>query len=785
MSSQINHDNRPSICQVAVPVPMMRAERTIYDYISPENTPLSVGQIVLVPVANRQCWGIVTGTISHSDISPERLKRISKCADAPPLSPQNLRYLDQLSKWTLAPFSAAMKLMLNCPQALEAPAPQYGYYLAEDNFEIFSEKLFESGLKMTAKRERLFQAMQALPPMTLSDLAAETAISTAIIRTIVKTGAIKSTPLTLSASSSRHAASELTAAAQSLEQKLTLSSEQAEIKTQICHLIPSGFSVHLIEGVPGSGKTETYFSIVAEAIKNSCQILIMLPEIVLTTAWQERFERWFGIAPLIWHSSVAMSKRREIWRKAIRGEPLIVAGARSALSLPFSNLGMIVVDEEHDSSFKQEDYISYHARDMAIMRAKIHGIPVILASATPSVESWVKATDKQHFPSTDWYHWTLRSRFGAASLPEVKLVDLRLSKPERGKWISPLLEEKLRHALDKNTQSLLFLNRRGYAPMSICSDCGHRLCCHQCDSLLVTHRLAGKRQCHICGHTEKISDNCPACDQTGTIQAVGPGVERLVDEAQTLFPDAKICILSSDSVAQAGAAEALLHNISTGQIDIIVGTQMAAKGHHFPDLGLVGVIDADLGLGGGDLRAAERTYQLLWQVAGRSGREGDIQGEVLIQTYQPDHPVMQALMSAQGTTFHEQKTESYEKQAVAQDQGAEKRTAFMQAEAEGRQVTAMPPFGRLAALTLTSSDIVKLEQATALFEKVRPSYDATHIFGPAPAALSRARGQFRMRYLLRGDRHVSLQKILLQWLDQVKLPSGVRVQCDIDPYNFL
>ena len=351
------------------------------------------------------------------------------------------------------------------------------------------------------------------------------------------------------------------------------------------------------------------------------QIIIMLPEIVLTTAWQDRFSKWFGITPLIWHSSMAMRQRRTIWRKAIRGEPMVIAGARSLLSLPFADLGMVIVDEEHDSSFKQEDFVSYQARDMALMRAKLHNIPILLASATPSLESWVRASGEAGTPHKDWHYWALSSRFGTSQLPQVGLVDVRLDRPESGKWISPPLNASIKQQLLAGRQSLLFLNRRGYAPMTVCGDCGHRLACHQCDSLLVTHRLAGNRQCHICGYSEQISHSCPACDSEDGLVAVGPGVERLVEEVKTEFPDARISILSSDSVAQAGSAEQLIDQIISGQVDIIVGTQMAAKGHHFPHLDFVGVIDADLGLGGGDLRAAERTYQLLWQVAGRSGRE--------------------------------------------------------------------------------------------------------------------------------------------------------------------
>ena len=765
------------VCQVAVPVPAQRGGVTIYDYLAPRDWNLVKGHVVQIPIASRQGWGIVMGTAQKTEIEASKIKTVTRLAHVPPLSQKNISYLEQLTKWTLAPFSAAMKLMLNCPQALEAPKAVSLYHLSAKDADEIQHLMAQSGLKMTPKRERLLHAMLQLPPLSLAELAAETATSTSVITSLVQAAILTKTQSLVSASYDD--AEALIQAADRLDNRLTLTPEQTRISDEIKKGWQNGFGVHLVEGVPGSGKTETYLSVVAQALRQRRQVIIMLPEIVLTTAWQERFERWFGLAPQIWHSSIPMSKRRQIWRGAIQGEPMVVAGARSLLSLPFSNLGLIVVDEEHDSSFKQEDYISYHARDMAMMRAKIHNIPILLASATPSVESWVRATDSSlGQQQKHWHHWQLSSRFGNAELPQVSLIDLRLSPPPMGRWISPELEKHLGYALTQHTQSLLFLNRRGYAPMTLCTSCGYRMACHQCDSLLVTHKLAAKRQCHVCGHVEKLTDECPQCGVTDCMQPIGPGVERLVDEAQTLFPEARIAILSSDSVAQAGAADRLIQDISDGHIDIIIGTQMAAKGHHFPHLGLVGVVDADLGLGGGDLRAAERTYQLLWQVAGRSGREGGRTGQVFIQTYQPDHLVMQALVTLNSDT-------SKANIENAEAASAQQRAHFMHTEAMGRKMAGMPPFGRLASLILSAPDIVKLEQAAGLFELHRPHYEATQIYGPAPAAISRARGQFRMRYLLRADRHVSVQQILLQWIEAVKLPSGVTAQVDIDPYNFL
>ncbi len=702
------------LCQIAVPVPIMRADKTVYDYLASPALRLSRGDIVLVPLGAQQLWGIVAGLEQTADVPASRLKHVIGKADLPPLTELNLAYLEQLSKWTVAPFGAVMKLMLNCPQALVPPPSVMMYRLADG----WQEMISETNITMTSQRSRLIEFMASAPAMSLSDLARESATGSSVISSLRKTGLIVGQP-----SFPEAGLPDVTPAhAGQLFQNLRLNDQQQAIAEQLGAFLDKGFSAHLIDGVPGAGKTETYFWLVAmqvmkahHARMNSAetgaptggQIIIMLPEIVLTTAWQDRFSKWFGITPLIWHSSISMRQRRTIWRKAIRGEPMVIAGARSLLSLPFADLGMVIVDEEHDSSFKQEDFVSYQARDMALMRAKLHNIPVLLASATPSLESWVRASGEAGAPHKDWHYWALSSRFGTSQLPQVRLVD-----------------------------------------------------------------------------SEQLGHHCPACEATDSLVAVGPGVERLVEEVKTEFPEARISILSSDSVARAGSAEQLIEQIITNQVDIIVGTQMAAKGHHFPYLDFVGVIDADLGLGGGDLRAAERTYQLLWQVAGRSGRESG-GGKVLIQTYQPEHPVMQALQSPDTglDNMRGKKTDADESKRMAD--ALERRHRFMLAEAQNRKSAGMPPFGRLAALVLSSGDIVKLEQAVQQCEQFRPAFGNTHIYGPAPAVLSRARGQFRMRYLVRADRHVAVQAIILGWLEQIKLPHGVRAHCDIDPYNFL
>ena len=751
--------DKSSLCQVAVPVPLPRGQMQVYDYIAGPAEQAVPGTIVKIPLGNREVWGIVVSQDQNADIAPDKLKSVLCLADVPALSEQNIRFLKAVSRWTLAPFGSVMRLMLNTPSALVPPPEQTVYFVSDPMPE---------DIRVTPQRQRVLSFARNAPPLPLAELSREAGVSASVIKGLAADGALsRSRQPRMSADQSG-----LSSMSTRLTADYTLTPAQQHIADNIGRAAER-FGVHLIDGITGSGKTEVYFDQVIKQLGAGRQVLILLPEIALTAAWKARFEKWFGYEPFIWHSSVTTARRKSIWRQAITGQPMVVAGARSALFLPFTDLGLVVIDEEHDGSYKQEDYVNYHARDMAVMRAKIQNIPVLLASATPSLESWTHARcgeatpadAEQHSANADWYHWPLVSRFGQAHLPQVSLIDLRLSRPETGKWLSSELMDEVKARLEAGEQSLLFLNRRGYAPMTVCGDCGYRLTCHQCDSLLVTHKLAGRVQCHFCGIGQPLIHTCPSCEVTGSLQTVGPGVERLHEELSRYFPDSRIAVLSSDTV-QTGEAEELFSAIQDGQIDILIGTQMAAKGHHFPNLTLVGVVDADLGLGGGDLRAAERTYQLLWQVAGRSGR-GERPGKVLIQTFQPQHPVMQALIVG------------------PDDNPNEARDRFMQTEAEARKAAGMPPFGRLAALILSGSDLVKLEQAARHLNERRPQFAQVDIFGPAQAPLSRVRGQFRIRFLVRSDRGVAIQKVVEDWLSQAVMPSGVRIACDIDPYSFL
>jgi primosomal protein N' (replication factor Y) len=541
--------------------------------------------------------------------------------------------------------------------------------------------------------------------------------------------------------------------------RLSSLQEQALVDMQA-----AGAKPVVLEGITGSGKTEVYFSRIHALLAQdpAAQILVMLPEIALTHQWLSRFEAAFGFAPVLWHSEVGVAARKRAFLAIARGEARVIVGARSALFLPYPNLAAIIVDEEHEASYKQEDGVTYQARDMAVVRGAIEKIPVVLVSATPSLETL------SNIGRGKYAHVKLTERFGGAKLPEVTLLDLRADAPERGEFLAPTLKMALRETLARGEQSLLFLNRRGYAPLLLCRHCGHRFECKECSAWLVLHkrvvrhqasgvseRPAGNLACHHCGHREPEPTACPACGETEHLAACGPGVERVVEEVRAMLPEARISLLSSDEGGLADEIDAIL----AGGRDIIIGTQMVAKGHHFPKLTTVGIIDADMGLNGGDVRAGERSFQLLHQLGGRAGRES-AEGRVYVQTYQPEHPVMQALASGDGE-------------------------AFLALEREGRQHAGWPPYGQLASLLFDGPRENEVRGAAQHIARMAPRDKRVRVLGPAPAALSRLKGQYRYRLIVKANREVHLQQMITEWLEGIALPRQVRLKVDVNPYSFV
>ena len=723
---------------VLLPLPLAGA----YDYLAPDDIAgeLVPGAIVLVPLGKKERAGVVWDradeSASDAAVPAAKMKAVIGLLPAPPLSDVQRKFVDWVASYTLTPPGAVLKMVLSVPDALVEPAPVIAYRRAD--------AWNDADLRLTPARARVMKLLADGPPRVASELSREAGVGTSVIHGLVAAGALQTVSL---AQPSPFEPPDL-----SLPHPVLSPDQAATAGDLIAKTRAGAYSATLLDGVTGSGKTEVYFEAIAAALEQGRQALVLLPEIALSAQWFDRFKARFGTAPAMWYSEVTPARRRATWRAIADGGARVVVGARSALFLPFQDLGVIIVDEEHDGSFKQEEGVLYSARDMAVVRAHLGAIPVVLVSATPSLETLVNAQ------SGRYTHLHLPDRHGGARLPDIELVDLRKNPPPRGQWLSPLLHARLTQTLESGGQAMLFLNRRGYAPLTLCRTCGHRLQCPNCTAWMVEHRGRSRLECHHCGHAMRLPDKCPSCQSEQSWAACGPGVERLAEEAALLFPDARRAVMASDTLTTPHAAEELVRQVTDHEIDLLIGTQVVAKGHHFPGLTLVGVVDADLGLAGGDLRAGERTFQLLTQVAGRAGR-ADKPGHVCLQTYAPDHPVMQAL-SAGG------------------------RDAFMAAEAESREAAGMPPYGRLAALILSGPDPAAVDAHARRLARAAPDDPALRVLGPAPASMSLLRGRHRRRFLLQAPKKYALQAAIRRWLASAPEPAAVRVQVDMDPYSF-
>jgi primosomal protein N' (replication factor Y) (superfamily II helicase) len=719
---------------ILLPLPLAGA----YDYRVPDGLGLHVGDVVLVPLGARKSPGVVWGK-AQGDVDSAKLKEIISVLDCPLIPETSRRFVNWVASYTCSPPGAVLKMVVSVLDALEPPKSVIAYQIAGE---------LNPSLKLTSARKRVLDVLTDGPPRRPADLAREAGCSAAVIKGLAEKGILTAIELSPAPLWKTPEWDRIGPA---------LSENQTDAADELVKLTESeSFSVTLLDGVPGSGKTEVYFQAVAKALEMGHQVLVLLPEIALSAQWLERFEDRFGVIPAQWHSDLTQGQRRTTWRDVAEGKVRVLVGARSALLLPYPDLGLIVVDEEHETSFKQEDGVIYNARDMAVVRANLGKIPIVLASATPSLETVVNVA------SGKYGRLHLPERHAGAAMPNVGLIDMRTDKLPAGEWLSPSLKEAIDQKINNGEQAMLFLNRRGYAPLTLCRTCGHRMQCPRCTAWLVEHRGrhggVAKLLCHHCGFGSLIPEECPGCDDKESFAACGPGVERLAEEAAECFPDARRLIAASDTVQSPAEAAELVKKIEEHEVDLIIGTQIVAKGYHFPLLTLVGVVDADLGLAGGDLRAAERTYQLLYQVAGRAGRAGR-SGQVMLQTYMPDHAVMQALAS-------------------------NKRDEFIQVEEEARRVAGMPPFGRLAALIVSGRDEPAVDAAARDLGRMAPTGKNIRVLGPAPAPLAMLRGRHRRRLLLQTARDVNIQDIITSWLVGVSLARNVRVQVDVDPYSF-
>ena len=716
------------IVKVLFPLPLPKP----YDYRAP--TPLQPGTFVEAPFGGRSVTGVVWPGEAEG-VDAAKIKSIAGVFPAPPLSLAVIDFVSWVAAYTMFPLGAVLRLVIRSGDALLPPkgVPAFAATGA-------------APARMTPARRAVLDLFVARPqPIALREIVAASGAAAGVAAGLVKAGALRKTEID---PDPPFAPPDPLRAGKPLTPEQRLAADQL-----VAAAARAG--VTLLDGVTGAGKTEVYLEAAAEALKRdpAAQVLVLLPEIALTLSFLKRIEARFGAEPAAWHSDLAGAARRRVWRRVNDGSARIVVGARSALFLPFRKLALIIVDEEHDGAYKQEEGVIYQGRDMAVARGARGGLPVILASATPSLESVVNVEQGRYGLVR------LASRYGRASLPKISLIDLRADPPEPGRWLSPPLAGAVNARLARGEQSLLFINRRGYAPLTICRRCGHRMKSPYADAFLVEHRYENKLVCHLTGFSAPKPAACPECKAVGSLAACGPGVERIDEEAGALWPAARRRVLSSDLVQSPREMRALLDEMESGAIDILIATQMIAKGHHFPRLTLVGVVDADMGLAGGDLRAAERTYQLLSQVAGRAGR-AERAGEALMQTYQPQAPVFAALAAGD-------------------------RDGFLEAEAAGRAALGFPPYGRLAALQLRSVNEAALKAAGAAHREALFSADGVTVWGPAPAAVYRVRGEARLRFLVKARRDVNVQAFLAAWLQRVKLPAAVRRTIDIDPYAFM
>jgi primosomal protein N' (replication factor Y) len=705
-----------------------------YSYKVPRELALKPGDIVAVPLGARQAIGVIWA----DDVTIEpglhnRMKEVELKLDYPPLKPELRKFIDWISDYTLSPRGMVLRMCLRMGD-LGPARDKVGVRLAGP-----------APRRMTAARGRVLQLLADGMARLKSEAAREAGVSAGVIDGLIDEGALETFVLppepVARPPDANHAVPEFTEA-----QRAAADSLRATVAN-------GGFTVTLVDGVTGSGKTEVYFEAVAEAIRRNKQILILMPEIALTAQFLGRFAERFGVRPAEWHSQIAPRQRARTWSAVAAGEVAVVAGARSALFLPYADLGLIVVDEEHDPAYKQEDGVRYHARDMAVVRARETKIPIVLASATPSVETVVNAKRGRYA------HLHLPERFGGQHLPSVEAIDLRHEAPPRGRFISPRLAKAVQIALERKEQALLFLNRRGYAPLTLCNACGHRMACPNCDAWLVDHRFKRRLVCHHCGYSMPPPEQCPKCEAKGSFVAVGPGVERLEQEAAELFPGARILVLSSDLVDTMERLRQELDDVAAGRFDIVIGTQLVAKGHHFPKLNLVGIVDADLGLGNGDPRAAERTFQLLHQVVGRAGRE-EGRGFGFLQTHQPEHPVMKALILGD-------------------------REAFYSSEIALREASLYPPYGRLASLVITANERHAAEAYGRGLASIAPKDEGVRVLGPAEAPIAVVRGRHRFRILVKAPRAFDLSGYLRDWLSAAPKPKGnVKLEVDVDPQSF-
>ena len=727
------------IVGVLLPLPF----NDVFDYKTEDD--VSVGDLVSVSFGNprqgrEQLVGVVWKEGKSSSLPDAKIKEISSKLSYPPLSEAMRKFISFTASYNMAFLGLVLKMVLSVKSVFDDPKLTALYTLS-------GKTLAEAKIKNSDARWRVIDLLKHAP-YTKAEICKGAGVTVSVVNTLIE----KEILMPIMVENKKEFM-----LPKPEYHKVQLTPAQQDAANMLSAKVGNGFSVTLLDGVTGSGKTEVYFEAVAEALEQGKQVLVMVPEISLTTQWLSRFERRFGVVPAKWHSNLGNRERADVWKAIVENRAKVIIGARSALYLPYAELGLIVVDESHDSSYKQEDVVNYQGRDMAVVRGKLEQFPVILSTATPALETLNNVEEGKY----DCVR--LESRFAEAQLPEIKVLDLKKDKPIKGSWgvswLAPSLVEALKENLEKGEQSMLFLNRRGYAPLTICRDCGHRIQCPHCTAWLTEHRNSKSLICHHCGYSMPMPKRCPECKSESGLTACGPGVERVAEEVKMRFPSARIKVISSDITSSMVEVSAIIHEMEQGQVDILIGTQILAKGHHFPSLTLVGIVDADLGLMGSDLRAAERTYQLLSQVSGRAGR-GAKKGTVYLQTLYPENAVLKALLKND-------------------------RDEFLKLEKDSRRILKMPPFGKLAAIVVSGTNQETTEKTATWLGQLAPNNEYVTTLGPAPAPIYMLRNKYRYRLLLKTARNIPIQQLIREWLSKITIPSNVRVGVDIDPYSFM
>ena len=717
-----------AIADVLLPLALPQA----YSYKVPDGMVLAAGDYVEVPLGPRHYIGVVW-EVRPSVPTNMKLRDVTRRFDMPPMTETHRKFVDWLAAYYLEPVGNVLRMVLRVPSVFQEVKQNTAYVTGS-----------AKPAKITAQRQRVLDLTAQGFAMRAVELAQAAGVGVSIVKALAKIGALEEVSLPAHRSF--------------VEPNLNvgghqLNKDQAKAAAALRQMVATrSHKVMLLDGVTGSGKTEVYFEAMAASLAAGKQVLLLLPEIALTSQFLARVENRFGCEPAQWHSDVRPRERERVWRGVAEGKARIVVGARSALFLPWTKLGLIVVDEEHENAYKQDEGVPYHARDMAVLYSSVGKFPVVLSSATPSLESLVNV-DRERYGIVK-----LQDRHGRPELPETTRIDMTREKLETDTWLSTTLADAVTQTLANGDQALLFLNRRGFAPLTLCRTCGHRLHCPNCAAAMVEHRFKKILMCHHCGHKEPVPKACPACQTEGNMVPVGPGIERLAEEAVKRFPSARIAILSSD-LSRGQSLRDTLREVETGTVNLVIGTQLVAKGHHFPHLTLVGVVDADLALESSDPRAGERTWALLAQVAGRAGR-GAKPGKAMVQTYVPQHPLMQALLKGD-------------------------RDAYLNTEKAIRENAGLPPHGRLAALVISGMDAAETERFARAIANNAPRAEGITVLGPAPAPISMVRGRTRWRLLIKAKRDVNIQGFLREWLRDVKPKGSLALNVDVDPYNFL